>query len=599
MEENRDMTRPILIVSMLAISAFQTAQASEPGAVPEFCVEDKCVRSGENTGYQFPSVPTSESNAQLKAVATFHSVSLYWDEPSASEKNEALVRFRPLGSGPWRQGLSLWFDSRDSSKVPYGSLQYRGSLVELEPNTSYEIEALALDSGKLAKAQIKTWSEKFPVGQTVTLPAQSSSTLRITQSGTPSGYRLYTAASGGSTIDGNNKVDELVVISASYVILRGVTLRNSRISGIYLTSSAHHVVIEDNDISYFGRADPVMPQFGCKDAAGITTENSTWPANSGVRQIVIQNNRIHHPNFDSNSWDEPRQASTNCGPPAGTSHPAGARAVYFKDTAGNHVIRYNRIYSDLSRMFDDGIGGGQNFSVRGPYGSDSDIYGNFVSHVWDDAIESEGANQNVRIYNNYTELTMVAVAAAPVSIGPLYVFRNVATKGVRGPTSIGGEGWFFKTRNKSADGSISGIMLGSGRIYLFHNTLYRTSLSDSVKQMLSLDEISCVNIISRNNVMNSRSAISSKFIPMAYSNFDNDLYPKDHAIWSEEEKNGIQADAVYDGTGVSGRFALRLGSPGQDAAVPIPNFNDRHRGSAPDAGAQELDANALVFGERK
>jgi len=57
------MTRPILIVSMLAISAFQTAQASEPSAVPEFCVEDNCVRSGENTGYQFPSVPTSESNA--------------------------------------------------------------------------------------------------------------------------------------------------------------------------------------------------------------------------------------------------------------------------------------------------------------------------------------------------------------------------------------------------------------------------------------------------------------------------------------------------------------------------------------------------------
>jgi len=592
------MTRQILIVSVLAISTFHAAQASQPGAVPEFCVDDKCVQSGDDTGYKFPSVPTSESNAALKAVATFHNVSLYWDESSGSDGNEALVRFRQAG-GQWRQGLSLWFDGRESSKVPYGSLQYRGSLVELEPDTLYEIEALAVGSGKLAKTQIRTWSEDFPIGQTVTLPAQSNTTLRITQSGTPSGYRLYTAASGGSTIDGGNKVDELVVISASYVILRGVTLKNSRVSGIYLTSSAHHVVIEQNDISNFGRADPVMPQFGCKDAAGITTENSTWPANIGVRQVVIQNNRIHHPNFDSNSWEEVRQLSTNCGPPEGSSHPAGARAIYFKDTAGNHVIRYNRVYSDLARMFDDGIGGGQNFSVRGPYGSDSDIYGNFVSHVWDDAIESEGANQNIRIYKNYTELTMVSVAAAPVAIGPLYVFRNVATKGVRGPSSIGGEGWFFKTRNKSADGTVSGITLGAGRIYLFHNTLYKTSSSDSVKQMLSLDPISCVNIVSRNNIMNSRSAISSTYIPMQYSNFDHDLFPKGQTVWSEEETNGIQADPVYDTTEVSGKFALRQGSPGQDSAFRIPNFNDQHQGTAPDTGAQERDAKALLFGERK
>jgi len=64
------------------------------------------------------------------------------------------------------------------------------------------------------------------------------------------------------------------------------------------------------------------------------------------------------------------------------------------------VCRYNRVYGSSGHYYNDGIGGYQNESVNGAASNDSDIYGNIVSEVWDDAIESDGGNRNVRIFGN-------------------------------------------------------------------------------------------------------------------------------------------------------------------------------------------------------
>ena len=70
------------------------------------------------------------------------------------------------------------------------------------------------------------------------------------------------------------------------------------------------------------------------------------------------------------------------------------------------MIRHNEIFStDGSHYFNDGIGGSDNFSTTGFPNADSDIYGNEISHVWDDAIEAEGGNRNVRIWGNYMDRT--------------------------------------------------------------------------------------------------------------------------------------------------------------------------------------------------
>ena len=106
-------------------------------------------------------------------------------------------------------------------------------------------------------------------------------------------------------------------------------------------------------------------------------------------RITIQRNKIHDPRYGANSWSD--------------GHPAGAQAVAFSHCGGQLVIRHNDMYSTTGKYFNDIIGGEDNFTKVGFPNADSDIYGNKLSHAWDDAIEAEGANENVRIWGNYDD----------------------------------------------------------------------------------------------------------------------------------------------------------------------------------------------------
>ncbi len=53
---------------------------------------------------------------------------------------------------------------------------------------------------------------------------------------------------------------------------------------------------------------------------------------------------------------------------------------------------------------------------------------------------------------------------------------------------------------------------------------------------------------------------------------------------------------VYATSRPAGDFSLAPGSPGFDAGVPIPNFNDGFHGRAPDIGACEAGTAPLEFG---
>ena len=99
----------------------------------------------------------------------------------------------------------------------------------------------------------------------------------------------------------------------------------------------------------------------------------------------MQRNYIHDPRWDTNSWSERHEGHSN------QYHPHGPQAVSWYNTGGNHVIRYNRIHGDIDHYFNDGLGGGENYSWTGGFpGRDSDINGNTFEYVWDDAVESEG-----------------------------------------------------------------------------------------------------------------------------------------------------------------------------------------------------------------
>ena len=500
------------------------------------------------------------------AIPTYEAVGLYWQSPGGTTGCE--VKYRVAGTSAWASGLAMWYDSRDA--------QCRGSLVGLTPNTSYEVQ-LNLPGQAAARAlTFKTWSNQVPVAKTVTVAA-GSGTFNVAESGTASGYVVYDGK--GATLNANNGTSYNVTINASYVVVRGLVLKGAIQDAIRISPNVHDVIIEDNDISGWGRTRDGT--WGTDMDSGIRSVCS----NEELTRVTIQRNKIHDPRYSANSWTD--------------GHPAGPQGITFSYCGGNHVIRHNEFYSTGGNRFNDAMGGEDNFSKTGFPNSDSDIYGNKISYTWDDGIEAEGGNENVRIWGNYLDRTATGVATTVTSVGPVYIFRNVFNRNQ-----------FYDKRAADSDErqpffkSGSDASLGDGRRYLFHNTMLQATQSGSVYGLGggagvggtgSTQPIN--NTVSMNNIYHLWKPNGAMYQVGKNNQFANDMYngnPGDATY-----TNGIQGTPVYaSGSGwqseSGGMYHLASTSPGYGKGAKIANFNDG--AAAPDVGAHQSGTAAMKFG---
>ena len=504
------------------------------------------------------------------AVPTYESAGLYWQSPGGTAGCE--VRYRRSGESAWKQGLAMWYDARDS--------QCRGSLVGLEAGTWYQAELNLPGEAATRGLVFQTWSNGKPIAKTVAVNGGSAQ-YTITEGGTASGWVVYEG--NGATLDGANSAQYNILVKASYVIIRGLNLKGARQDAIRLDPTVHDIVIEDNDISGWGR-----------------TRDGTWATNldSGIRgycssqdqlvRVTIQRNRIHDPRYGANSWSD--------------GHPAGAQAVTFSHCGGQLVVRHNEMYSTTGRYFNDVIGGEDNFTKAGFPNADSDIYGNRISHAWDDGIESEGANENVRIWGNYIDRTAIGIATTATSVGPAYVFRNVWNRAqmyAKVSLDLDDRQPFFKSGSDSS--------LGYGRRYFFHNTMLQATQAGLVNGlgggfgMGGTGSTQLIqNTISMNNIYHLWKPGKTAFYQSASSSSSShDMY--NGAIGDMVQTGGINATPTYAaGNGwaseANGLYALAAGTAGYDAGARIANFNDSFSGTAPDVGAHEGGSSAMGFG---
>lgn len=525
--------------------------------------------------------------ADPEVFPTFENIGIYWRAPPPLDSNgDARLQFRKAGEAQWEEGLPLGFDSREG--------EYRGSLVHLSPDTRYEIKVTHDDSASDTVAA-RTWSEQFPIASVVTLPQHSGETLTITQSGSPSGYVLFTAGPDSSaTIDVAKQQDFNVRIQASYVIVRGLRLKGARMHGVVIGDGSgnpagiSNVVIEGNDISDWGSESAEKPGFGRDFDSAIFSQAPD------LKRVVIQRNRIHHPSYTAISREE------NIGDAAGAQGPVG---IALANSEGHLVIRYNELYSDAGRYFRDGISGGQAFSNTGFPNRNSDIHGNYVANVWDDAIEASGANRNVRVWGNYLDRIYSPIAMAPNYGGPLYIWRNVSHSIASGPNNVVGSA-FLKIRNVDP---VTDVNWGGGSAYVFNNSALIPSVGEGLAHFIRPSgpaDPDIRNLRSLNNLMMVRSSGFESIIASsaAGSTFDYDLYNGRISVPEGEEAHGIQgtarlvADWGFDPATGIGIFALAADSPGYDRGVAIPNFLPGFTGLGPDMGAQEASASPQEFG---
>jgi len=512
------------------------------------------------------------------AIPTFHCLGLYWSPPGGSPDKAVLVRYRRQGGSAWKEALPMRYNPIPGTDEDLAD--YRGSIVHLTPGTRYEVQLTLGGTSTSTTLTAATWREEFPVGPAVRV-SDRDTPLAIKESGTPNAYRLYDGR--GATIDVGHRHDQCVTIDASYVIVRGLTLKGAgagevsraRPIGAIQIDGGHDIVVEDCDISDWGRRDPAT-------GFGRDYDAALFSRSAKLQRLVVQRCKMHHPRWTCSPWDEKFR-----------HHTAGPQCITLFDAGGNHVIRYNDCFSDMEHMYNDVIGGGSNGSFRGSPGPDSDIYGNLLSHCWDDGLEVEGGSRNVRVWGNYITQSLMAIGNAAGSIGPLYVWNNVAGRSQRAP---GAPGLHFLKM-----GYAGGEKWMTGHMYIFHNTIFQEG--EWLPQGGLGGNRIVKHVVSRNNILHVRSPdghSASDNKQNTDNDFDYDLY--NGRVPKGQEAHGVRGQPIYaagagfDPATRTGRFQLAPDSPGAGAGVVIPNFSEGYTGPAPDMGAHQRGTPPRQFG---
>jgi hypothetical protein len=263
------------------------------------------------------------------------------------------------------------------------------------------------------------------------------------------------------------------------------------------------------------------------------------------------------------------------------------------------TVRYNRI-----RGFADGI---DTFST--PPCAAIDIYGNEISEMTDDGIETDYSVRNVRCFGNRLTNVFQGISAQPVLGGPVYIIRNAM---------YNVEQEVFKLHN------------GPSGVLMFHNT----SVKAGIPLVLYPGSERVGNCVSRNNLFIGTTAGYAYETTGKMENCDYDYDGFGGGPWEMFLKwNEARYDTVEDARAKApvyrhvvlvtpaGCFAsgllppsdaraqafpagandLRLApaSEAKDRGTVLPGINDGFEGKAPDLGAYESGSPLPHYGPRQ
>src|SRR3954470_13613077 len=157
-----------------------------------------------------------------RAVPTFHCLGLYWSPPGGALELAVQVRYRVKDTAPWREGLPMRYNPIQGTDEDL--TDYRGSIVHLQPATTYEVELTLAGTSTSTRLTARTWSESFPVGEVVRVPG-GDQPLIVTEGGKPDAWRVYDGT--GATIDVQHRQNSCITVNASYVIVRNFVLKGA------------------------------------------------------------------------------------------------------------------------------------------------------------------------------------------------------------------------------------------------------------------------------------------------------------------------------------------------------------------------------------
>ena len=149
-------------------------------------------------------------------------------------------------------------------------------------------------------------------------------------------------------------------------------------------------------------------------------------------------------------------------------------------------------------------------------------------------------------------------------------------------------------------------LTGGGRAYIFHNTVLQPPGPPEAGGSIGCSEglsqsggPELLSVVSRNNILHVRRSTATSIRDASTRpthDYDYDLISRRVRSAGNQEQHGVVGVPVYAHSRPAGDFSLDPGSPGFDAGVAIPNFNDDSRGRGPDLGAFEAGSAPMEFG---
>lgn len=506
------------------------------------------------------------------------------------------VRYREEGAATWRNGLPLLRVHPETVSQPVPQ-QFAGSVFDLDPDTTYEIELHAvdpegLDQTSMVTAKTRPAPREEPASPNVKMVADAqalSAALAAAQAGdvitladgTYAGALFSVSASGtldnpivirgasqaGVILDGQGCVGcNLLEVYGSYVHVERMTLRAAeravRFQGDGATGNvARRLTIED-----------VVHGIGSR-----TGQSGFYVCDNSIR------GRLVWPwTFDADAtshWDD--------------------RGV---DMTGDaHVVCHNTI-----------IGFGDPVVNKKAMARSWDVYGNDIQDSYDGTELDEGEG-NVRLFHNRYTNVMDPISIQPVRGGPAYVLRNVALNVPEEP---------IKLKSLGGTDEPSGVLI-------YHNTFASPKLALNLQTPITQHNFEIKNnlFVGPDTLAGARTVDWTAALDNG--TFDYNGYYPDGGFWfgvvggqnqiygsfaevqaggAVEQGGVLLAKPIFEGGFVGPAdekahqdavdFSLAAGSGAIDRGLVLPGLNERFLGAAPDLGAVEKGCPLPVYGPR-
>ncbi len=518
-----------------------------------------------------------------------------------SDQNASVgMRFREAGASSWRDAQPL---HRVRPRLVRGldvDLQFAGSIFDLRPDTTYEIELRPVDPDGPA----------LPV---VTL----SGTTRPVPPSDPEHPRLVAVSDAGTlraALATARPGDVISLAEGTYKGNFAIHESGTETNPIVIRGESRDGVILDG-LSCPRRCDVIEIYGSYVHLERMTLQNAdhaidypiTGVIGNVVRRVHTRNTRMgilaRAGQFDSYICDNVLEGRLRW--PQVNRDDGGAHGDDdgIQVHGAGHVVCHNEL-----------SGFGDALKIRGNGARAIDFYGNEVLFSYDNGLELDGSAGNTRALRNRFTNNFMPLSFQPIYGGPAYAIRNVAVNIVRNQFKFHG----LATRPPRYP---------SGMI-LWHNSF----VSSEMHAIFMATPATSLFFTLQNNIFMGprrprRGRTVSWEAPINSATIDyNGYFPDGDFVWylitgrvfysdfadmqaDGMELNGVLLDADTLASGLIGLrdyreklepqdVTLATGSGAIDRAAVLANINDDFVGAAPDLGALELGCSLPIYGVR-